>query len=83
MNRYLLDFNTLLALLDPRHVFHEAAPHLGGARPGRSVSDVSSTRDKESEFRGGRGNAMRYGKWLGVARLWPRSPVEPLLVAAS
>ncbi len=25
MNRYLLDVNTLLALLDPRHVFHEAA----------------------------------------------------------
>ncbi|MGH8488251.1 MAG: hypothetical protein ACREXS_05115 [Gammaproteobacteria bacterium] len=25
MNRYLLDVNTLLALLDPRHLFHEAA----------------------------------------------------------
>ena len=25
MNRYLLDLNTLLALLDPKYVFHEAA----------------------------------------------------------
>ncbi|MGB7838263.1 MAG: hypothetical protein WBL40_09145, partial [Terrimicrobiaceae bacterium] len=25
MSRYLLDVNTVLALLDPRHVFHDAA----------------------------------------------------------
>ena len=27
MRRYLLDINTLLALLDPQHVFHDAAHH--------------------------------------------------------
>jgi uncharacterized protein len=31
LNRFLLDVNTLLALLDPRHVFHEAA-HAWAAR---------------------------------------------------
>lgn len=31
MSRFLLDVNTLLALLDPRHVFHEAA-HAWAAR---------------------------------------------------
>ena len=34
MNRYLLDLNTLLALLDPRHVFHEAAHHWVETTPG-------------------------------------------------
>lgn len=27
MNRYLLDLNTLLALLDPQHIHHDAAHH--------------------------------------------------------
>lgn len=27
MSRFLLDVNTVLALLDPRHVFHDAAHH--------------------------------------------------------
>ena len=40
MNRYLLDVNTLLALLDPRHVFHEAAHHWAEARPRRTMADV-------------------------------------------
>jgi uncharacterized protein len=34
LNRYLLDVNTLLALLDPRHVFHEAAHHWAERAPG-------------------------------------------------
>ena len=33
MNRYLLDVNMLLALLDPRHVFHEAAHHWAERAP--------------------------------------------------
>ncbi len=34
MNRFLLDLNTLLALLDPQHVFHEAAHRWVEATPG-------------------------------------------------
>ena len=34
MNRHLLDLNTLLALLDPLHVFHEAAHRWVEATPG-------------------------------------------------
>ena len=33
MTRALLDINTLLALLDPKHVFHEAAHHWVGTEP--------------------------------------------------
>ncbi|HQV68738.1 MAG TPA: PIN domain-containing protein [Thermoflexales bacterium] len=33
MSRYLLDVNTILALLDPRHVFHEAAHAWLGSQP--------------------------------------------------
>lgn len=33
MTRYLLDINTILALLDPRHVFHEAAHAWLGRQP--------------------------------------------------
>lgn len=34
MSRHLLDLNTLLALLDPRHVFHEAAHRWVETTPG-------------------------------------------------
>jgi len=34
LNRHLLDLNTLLALLDPQHVFHEAAHHWVETKPG-------------------------------------------------
>jgi len=34
VNRYLLDLNSLLALLDPQHVFHEAAHRWVAATPG-------------------------------------------------
>lgn len=33
MSRYLLDLNTVLALLDPQHVFHEAAHRWAAANP--------------------------------------------------
>lgn len=34
MSRHLLDLNTLLALLDPQHVFHEAAHRWVETTPG-------------------------------------------------
>lgn len=34
MSRHLLDINTMLALLDPQHVFHEAAHHWVETTPG-------------------------------------------------
>jgi predicted nucleic acid-binding protein len=34
LSRHLLDLNTLLALLDPQHVFHEAAHRWVETTPG-------------------------------------------------
>jgi hypothetical protein len=67
MNRYLLDFNTLLALLDPRHVFHEAAPHWVERAPAVRCLTCHRHVTRKVSFEGGAGTPCVMGSGLA----WP------------